>query len=187
MSLGAEFRCLKHDWVVVADDPRPKEPRHPQLRLPTSGQVARRALFRWPLRQVPVGRVGVIPDLKSSTPSAATVLPQGWHFVRSGRLVLVAEAIDTGEWPVSNAPGADPLCWVRATCEVDNPAVAAFAVADLPTAVVQQLVTAARAVGSGGASLAPQQIASAVREAVEPIFRRWGASIREVTVRDASS
>jgi hypothetical protein len=107
--------------------------------------------------------------------------------VRNGRLVLVAEAIDTGEWPVSIAPGADPLCWVRATCKVSDLGAAAFAVADLPTAIVQQLRVAVRAAASGEAELAPEKIAGAVCETVDPVFRRWGVSIQEVTVTDAMS
>ena len=137
----------------------------------------------------------MIPDYsKSRRPSVAAVLPPGWHFVRNGRLVLVAEAIDTGEWPVSIAPGADPLCWVRATCKVSDLGAAAFAVADLPTAIVQQLrvavraaASAVRAAASGEAELAPEKIAGAVCETVDPVFRRWGVSIQEVTVTDAMS
>jgi hypothetical protein len=113
----------------MGDNRRPQKPavQRPPLRLLTSRQMARRALFRWPLRRVPVGSVGITPDLRSRVPSAAIVLSPGWHFVRNGRLEVVAEEIDTGDWPVSTAPGADPLYWVRAICKVDDPRIAVFA------------------------------------------------------------
>jgi hypothetical protein len=169
----------------MGDERVPHRTQHPSLRLPTSRQIARRALFRWPVRHVPVGCVGVVPDRRSVTPLAKTVLPPGWHFVVNGRLAVVAEEIDTGEWPITTPPGAEPLYWVRAICKVDDPRVAAFAVADVPTAIVQQLRTAARAATTGEGSITPDQIASAVGELVEPIFRRWGVSIQDVSVRRA--
>jgi hypothetical protein len=134
-----------------------------------------------------VGSVGVTLKVRRGRPLPAAVLPPGWHFVRNGRLVLVAEAIDTGEWPVSIAAGVDPMWWVRATCEVFDPGVAALVVVDLPTAIVQQLRTAVRTVAAGQGSLGAEQIAGAASELLEPVFRRWGVSIREMTVRDALS
>lgn len=79
------------------------------------------------------------------------------------------------------------MYWIRALCNVDDPRVAAFAVADVPTAIVQQLRTAVRAATSGDASLPSGRIADAVRDLLEPILQRWGVSIRDVTVRSALS
>lgn len=167
--------------------PQGSDLQHPPIRLLTSRQIARKALLRWPLRRVPVGSVGVTRDVRAAEPSAATVLPPGWHLVRNGRLAVVAAYIDTGEWPVSAAPGAEPVYWIRAICNVDDPRVAAFAVADVPTAIVQQLRGAVRAATSGDGSLASGRIAAAVRELLEPILHRWGVSIRDVTVKSALS
>lgn len=158
--------------------------RHPPLQLPTRRQLAWKAQLRWPFRHVPEGFVGVVPDIRSAAPSAKAMLPPGWHFVTNGRVSLVAHQIDTGDWPVSSPPEADPLYWVRAKCKVDDPGVAAFAVADVPTAIVQQLRTAVR-VATSGRPIVSEDIANAVRELVEPILLRWGVSIQDLTVRSA--
>lgn len=160
-------------------------PQHPPMELRTGRQLARKAQFRWPIRHVPDGCVGVVPDTRSAAPCARAILPPGWHFVTNGRLAVVADQIDTGEWPVSPAPEADPAYWVRATCIVDDPGVAAFVVADVPTAIVQQLRTAVRVATSGGGSIASEDLAKAVRELVEPILLRWGVAIHDLTVRGA--
>jgi hypothetical protein len=171
----------------MGDAPEPQQPRaqHPPLRLSSPRQIARRATFRWPVRRVPTGWFGVVPDHRSSTPSANTVLPPGWHFLPNGRLAVVPGEIDTGDWPVSSALEAEPAYWVRATCTVEDPRVAALAVADLPTAIVQQLRVAVRAATSGSGSIDSDHIANSVRELITPIFSRWGVSIQNVSVMSA--
>jgi regulator of protease activity HflC (stomatin/prohibitin superfamily) len=99
---------------------------------------------------------------------------------------VVPEEIHTGEWPVPTEPGTEPLFWVRATVKVEDPKVAAFAVADLRTAVVQQVRTGLGAATSGeGSPPDPEQIASAIRQVIEPVLQRWGVSIEDVFVRTA--
>jgi len=171
----------------MSEAPEPQQPRgkHPQLRLPSPRQIARRASFRWPVRHVPIGWFGVVPDHRSIRPANA-VLPPGWHFLPNGRLAVVPAEIDTGDWPVSSAPEAEPSYWVRATCKVEDPRVAALAVADLPTAIVQQLRVAVRAATLGAGSIDSEHIASSVRELITPIFSRWGVSIQTVSVKTAS-
>jgi hypothetical protein len=99
---------------------------------------------------------------------------------------VVPEEIHTGEWPVPTEPGTEPSFCVRATVKVEDPKVAAFAVADLRTAVVQQLRTGLRAATScEGSPLDPEELASAVRQLIEPILQRWAISIEDVFVRRA--
>jgi hypothetical protein len=68
---------------------------------------------------------------------------------------------------------------------VEDPRVAALAVADLPTAIVQQLRVAVRAATSGSGSIDSDHIANSVRELITPIFSRWGVSIQNVSVMSA--
>ncbi len=186
MYLGADLCSLMHHRGM-GDTPEPQQPRaqHPPLRLRSPRDIRRQASFRWSVRHVPTGWFGVVPDHRSITPSAKAVLSPGWHFLPNGRLAVVPAEIDTGDWPVSSAPEAEPTYWVRASRKAEDPRVAAMAVADLPTAIIQQLRVAVRAATPGAGSTDSERIASSVSELITPIFDRWGVSIQNVSVTTA--